>query len=297
MKDNPALDRQIIERESGRRLRFIRYSEIDPSPRKDWLVGGIIGEGELVCIFGAPGSGKSVLASDLTAHVAAPYANWLGRAVGDGPALYVAAERAALVKRRLAAWRQYHGHEDIPLAVLSGTIDFRTSRSTVDEIVAFGRDLAEEANIPLKMVVIDTVSRALAGGDENSPKDMGALVGNLTAIQEATGAAVLVLHHIPQDGAQRMRGHGALIGAVDVSISVEKHATARTATVSKTSDGEEGESVSFTLESVDIADSGTTAPVVIHADARQCGRLSVSFGTATRAPSASSKTCAWTASH
>ena len=249
-----------------RSLRFTRYADIDPAPRKDWLVDGFIGEGEMVCIFGAPGSGKSVLASDLAAHVAAPYANWLGRPISHGPVLYVAAERAALVRRRLAAWRQYHSYDDIPLAVLSGTIDLRTSRSTVDEIIAYGRDLSEEANIPLKMVVIDTVSRALAGGDENSPKDMGALVGNLTAIQEATGAAVCVLHHIPQDGAQRMRGHGALIGAVDVSIGVEKHATSRTAVVGKANDGDEGESVSFTLDSVAIAEN-TTAPIVVLSDA------------------------------
>ena len=38
-----------------------------------------------------------------------------------------------------------------------------------------------------------------------------------------------------------MRGHGALIGAVDVSIGVEKGTSARTATVHKTNDGEEGE--------------------------------------------------------
>jgi hypothetical protein len=107
------------------------------------------------------------------------------------------------------------------------------------------------------------VSRALNGGDENSPKDMGALVGNASLIQAGTRAAVLLLHHIPADGTQRLRGHGALLGAVDVSISVEKHAAGRTATLDKANDGEEGERVSFTLQSVQIADDGTTAPVVV----------------------------------
>jgi len=42
--------------------------------------------------------------------------------------LYVAAERAALVRRRFAAWRLSHDINDIPLAILSGTIDLRSTR-------------------------------------------------------------------------------------------------------------------------------------------------------------------------
>lgn len=246
-------------------LRLTLYGDIDPQPRKAWLVSGLLGEGELSAIFGPPSCGKSVLAGSLAAFVARG-AIWLGREVSPGAVLYIAVERAALVKRRLAAIRKYHDWPDLPLGVLQGAIDLR-NWSSVDEITATAKELADIYRQPLRLIVIDTVSRALAGGDENSPKEMGALVNGAASLQEATGAHVCLIHHVPQDGSQRLRGHGALLGAVDTTLSVEKAATGvRTATVDKANDSEEGERLAFSLESVEIADDSTTAPVVIPAD-------------------------------
>jgi hypothetical protein len=112
------------------------------------------------------------------------------------------------------------------------------------------------------LIVIDTLSRALAGGDENSPKDMGAIVTTTAQLQEATGGHVLWIHHMPHDG-DRMRGHGALLGAMDTTLHVCKSGTGRTATVVKANDSEEGECITFDLESVQIGEDGTTAPVVV----------------------------------
>ena len=116
------------------------------------------------------------------------------------------------------------------------------------------------------LVIIDTISRALAGGDENSSKDMGAIVTTTARLQEATSAHVQWVHHVPIDGGERLRGHGALLGALDTTIIVEKLASGtRTATVIKANDSEEGERIAFTLESVEIGPE-TTAPVVVPAD-------------------------------
>jgi hypothetical protein len=70
---------------------------------------------------------------------------------------------------------------------------------------------------------------------------------------------------MPQDGAERLRGHGALLGAMDTTVHVAKSGGLRTATVIKSNDAEEGESIAFTLESIIIGED-TTAPVVIPAD-------------------------------
>jgi len=112
------------------------------------------------------------------------------------------------------------------------------------------------------LVVIDTLSRALAGGDENSPKDMGAIVNSTAHLQDKTKAHILWVHHMPHEG-ERMRGHGALLGAMDTTLHVVKSAGERTATVVKANDSEEGERVAFQLESVVVGDDGTTAPVVV----------------------------------
>ena len=95
---------------------------------------------------------------------------------------------------------------------------------------------------------------------------MGGIVTATAKMQADTGAHVLWVHHVPHE-AERMRGHGALLGAVDTAIHVTKLESCRKATVTKANDSEEGEAVTFDLESVTIGDDGTTAPVVVAADA------------------------------
>jgi energy-coupling factor transporter ATP-binding protein EcfA2 len=266
----PIEEREIWRRKPAQ-LRFTLYRDIEAEPQKLWLVHDYLGAGELSCIFGPPGSGKSVFAGDLAAHVAAGR-TWFGRRVQSGAVLYVAIERAALVKRRLAAFREHHMVSEIPLAVVSGQVDLRTSQESAEEIIEYARRIGEIGEVPTSLILIDTVSRALAGGDENSPKDMGSLVGNLAHIQEQTGAHVAALHHIPADGTQRLRGHGALLGACDTTIKVESLNGCRAGTVDKVNDGPDGERVAFELKTVELhfdpeTNTTTTAPVVIPADA------------------------------
>ena len=112
------------------------------------------------------------------------------------------------------------------------------------------------------------MSRALCGGDENSPKDMGGLIANIGRIQSAIGVHIALTHHQPVDGKERMRGHGALLGAVDTTVHVVNKDGTRLAEVVKSSDHEEGQRIAFTLKSVIIdQDDGygdpVTAPVVV----------------------------------
>ena len=110
------------------------------------------------------------------------------------------------------------------------------------------------------------MSRALCGGDENSPKDMGALIANLGRIQSAIDIHLPLTHHQPAEK-ERMRGHGALLGAVDTTVHVTKSSAGRLAEVVKSSDHEEGQRLAFFLKSVTIGtdEQGDpiTAPVVV----------------------------------
>jgi hypothetical protein len=251
-------------------LRFTLFADIDPEPRKVFLIESLIGANETSGFAGAPGSGKSVLAGDMACHVAGGLP-WLGRRVNKGAVLYVAAERAKLTERRFAAFRKHHGRNDLPLAVIAGAVDFLSSGQHVDEIAGHALALAALSSLPVVLIVIDTVSRVLNGGDENSPKDMGALVANVAYLQEATGAHVLLIHHVPQDGNVRLRGHGALLGSLDTVIAIEKGGQIRTATVIKDNDGVEDQRLAFDLKSVTLSIDPdtleeTSAPVVVGAE-------------------------------
>ena len=138
--------------------------------------------------------------------------------------------------------------------------NFRNSKA-VAFIINTVRAVEKKAEQKVVLVIIDTVSRALFGGDENSSKDMGELITAIGTIQHAVSTTILLLHHVPHES-DRMRGHGNLLGAVDTTIRVEKGIVHRTATVIKANDAHEGEQVGFSLESVELP-SGSQAPVVV----------------------------------
>src|SRR6202022_1054867 len=127
--------------------------------------------------------------------------------------------RAAVVRRRFAAFRQEHPGLEVklPIGIVSGFIDLCSNN---DHAVGLVKLVAEfEAAIggdkTTSLVVIDTVNRTLAGGDENGSKEMGAFVAMTGFIQSQTKAHILAIHHPPVEGTPRLRGHGALLGALD----------------------------------------------------------------------------------
>jgi AAA domain len=248
-----------------RKGRFLLFCELDAQSSKEWLVHNLLGHGEASVFYGKPGDGKSVLAEDLGLHVAWGQP-WHGRPVRRGAVLYVALERRKLVERRAIAFRERYCVQDLPFAIASGMYDFR-DRRTAKHIIDMVRQVEALTGEQVVLIVIDTLSRALCGGDENSSKDMGAIVATTTFLQQGTDAHIMWIHHVPIDGSERMRGHGALLGAMDTTISVVKADTGRTATVVKANDSEEGERVVFTLESVpigcDVDGNQTTAPVIL----------------------------------
>lgn len=272
-ESNDDLDRVVVALDKKKREPKVRhcvtmFGDIDRAPRKNWIVRGLLGAGELSCLYGPPGCGKSVLAGDLAAHVAAGD-QWFDRHVAHGSVLYVAAERPQIVMRRFAALRIGYGWKQLPLAIVSGMVDLRSNRADVDAIIAHAETLHRATSLAVNLIVIDTLSRVLNGGDENSPKDMGVLVAALADLQSTTGAHILGLHHVPHE-ANRMRGHGALLAACDATVRVEKLAGVRVATLEKSNDAIEGAKLLFNLDSVEIhrdqTGEITSAPVVVPSD-------------------------------
>ena len=242
------------------------YKDFALDARKEWVVRDFLGVGEFSIWFGEPGTGKSVLLGDLALHVAAGL-DWQGHPVRRGLAVYVALERPALVERRALAFRIRTELADIPFVILRGPIDFtaKGTAGTLKKRILEAQALTGET---LSLVVIDTVSIALCGADENSSQAMGAFVATVHALQAAFPQAhIIAAHHQPHD-ANRLRGHGALLGAVDTTVEVSgKKAELRTAAVRKNNDGPEGSTVHFRLESVtlnvDEDGNATTAPFVV----------------------------------
>lgn len=82
---------------------------------------------------------------------------------------------------------------------------------------AEAKRLARCASRP-DVLVLDSLSRAIVGADENTSTTMSKAMAGLAHLREAFGARLLiVLHHTPQ-GVNRPRGHGALLAGVDCAV-------------------------------------------------------------------------------
>ncbi|MGH8302828.1 MAG: AAA family ATPase, partial [Steroidobacteraceae bacterium] len=164
---------------------------------------------------------------------------------------------------RVAAWRKRHGmtgRDDTPFAAITSSIDLCHAESTdINELIDTIR--AQMPNTVL--IVIDTVSRALAGGNENAPDDMGALVASLDRLRDALGCHVCAVHHVGKDASRGSRGHSLLHCGVDTEILVTREAGSgiATATITKQRDGIAGGQIAFRLLSVELGQDQDGDPV------------------------------------
>lgn len=219
------------------RLADLARQATDGAP---YLVKGLLQQRSHAVLYGAPGQGKTFVALDLAYHVAAGRP-WHGHRVAEGCALYLAFEGMGGIARRAAALMRHYGDADVPLFVQAADYNLReqAGRKALAEMVA---------GLPAtpKLIVIDTLARAMKGGDENSAQDMGALNDAIGALIEASGACVLVIHHSGKNKAAGARGSSALLGAIDTEIEVAD----RSITATKQRDLEMGDPLGFRLHPV-----------------------------------------------
>lgn len=179
------------------------------------LVKGLLDQGAMTVLYGDSNVGKTFVAMDLGWHIAQgrPYS---GLKVSGGLVLYVAAEGGLAAKRRVRALREKYGAAGGRFKLLVSPVNLRNPDADLGPLLELIAGLDER---PV-LIVIDTLSRAMAGGDENSSVDMGALVRAFDAIRAATLAHLLVVHHTGKDAAKGARGHSLLRAATDTELEV-----------------------------------------------------------------------------
>jgi len=203
-------------------------------PPVNWLVRGIFPLGACCLIASPPNVGKSMLSLDMAAKVAG-YPDSLspdyafGAAVAaHGRAVYVSAEDdEPEIHRRL--WSLCGGVMPERLHVLSlpdvghfGIIEADRATKEFKPTEAW-RDLVTEIReLPdVKLILLDTL-QALTTGDTNTVEATQPLMNEATALASATGACVLLVHHVAKgstkeirtalDAMESIRGSGAIAG-------------------------------------------------------------------------------------
>ena len=238
-----------LDDESALSYRVLSIEDLFAMPPPEWLVDTIIPKNELSVLYGPPGEGKTFIALDLSLHVAAGR-DWHGQTTKPGRVLYIAGEGVSGLPSRIKAWHQHNGYEPVKdFYVLPEAVEFLDPAS----MFRLSNTISEMGKFDL--IVIDTVARAMADGDENSATDMGKFIKSCDQLQKVHGASVLGIHHSGKDTAKGLRGSSSLKGAVNTSLSCKKVDDNQIRlTFEKQKDVEMGEPISFDMVQVQIGD-------------------------------------------
>lgn len=231
-------------------------------------------------LFGPSGSGKSFLTLDMAMHLAMGK-DWAGFKCKQKMAvLYICTESGSSFGKRAVAARKRVGVKEgapiteFPFAYYPAHVDLLNNKDHIKLIVKLIDDLEKRSGYKCGLVIVDTLSAAFGGGNENS-EDMTKFVNNMAGIKYARKVAVKIVHHTGKDESAGARGHSSLKGNIDTEIQVraEKRGDKwyRSFSSTKQKDDETGNQKRFGLQIVELGrdednDAITTCTVTIEGE-------------------------------
>lgn len=247
--DIPEPQETAIEEEEDARedadsiFELFDIGELEAMPPPTWLIKDVLVDDGLSVLYGDPGAGKSFLAIDMGLRIANGM-DWHGAQATPTGVLYIAGEGKRGLGKRIKGWRKHHGLEgvEVPFLLLPTAVEIgdEKQRGKLLRTIDAAKD---KAGFDIGLIVIDTVSRALAGGDENSQEAMGQFVSACDAIKAHAGGALLGVHHSGKDKDKGMRGSTVLLGACDAVMKATKSEHLVTLTTEKQKDAEEAQPI------------------------------------------------------
>ena len=245
--DPDAMD-EVIERQLAAECRKKRFEALpvyalETLPSLRWCIKGVFPSVGLVAIYGPSGSGKSFLAIALAASIAegSPF---FGHITRPASVLYVGLEGEGGYRGRVAAWQRISGRG------MSGGLALVLQPFCLTD----PQDVADLAAIcPVGcVIIIDTLNRAAPDMDENSSRDMGAIIEGAKKLQRLITGLVVLVAHTGKDSSKGLRGHSSLFAALDAAVLVSREGDVRSWKVDKAKDGKDGETHRFVLQVVEV---------------------------------------------
>ena len=204
------------------RFRFVSRERMQNIRPPAWLINGLLPVQSYAILYGAPGTFKTFLALDIALSVAAGMgmgeaANWPDIEEA-GPVLYCAGEGRSSITKRVRAWENtnFYGNrvEDFNLVDPVPLVS--------EDIGVFIEGAKQLSPNGYKLVVIDTVGRAMQGMNENSQEHASGFTQKVEHLQKELGAAVLALHHTGKGDTNSARGSSVFGADADVMLKLER---------------------------------------------------------------------------
>ena len=246
-------------------LAFRTFDQCSNEPPKPWAIKGVLALDEDSSWFGPPGGLKSALLTDVAVHLATGR-DWRGHTTKQPlGCVYFALERAALTRRRLAAYAVRDRLRSLPIAVTGEIIDL-IDVACVDTIADTVKVAETKFAHPVGLLVFDTYSKGIAagGGDEDKAQHANIVAANLKLIHERLTHPVHIatIGHTGKDEARGERGSSAKLGHVDLAVQISGE-TVRTATIVKGNDQPDGPITSFKAEEIAVGNDDDGEPLVV----------------------------------
>jgi RecA-family ATPase len=222
------------------RIPYRRFDEMRGAVTKRHTIKGIFARGETSAWIAPPGGMKSALMASAAIAVASG-ADWFGKRNKEACAVVIfALERADLVQRRIEAHSARSGLTELPIVIVSATIDLMRFE-TVAKVVSTIREVEADYGRRVGLVIFDTFAKLIAaGGGDETQKDQGAVFANVQRVKNETDVHVALVGHSGKDVSRGARGSNAILGDVDMMVEISGDIV-RTATVTKANDSQQPE--------------------------------------------------------
>lgn len=226
----------------------------------DELVEGLLTLCSLTVLYGDSNSGKTFFALSLATAVATGEPCY-GRRVDAGLVLYLASEAPGSIRARMQALKKFHKCDLRRLAMVPVPLNFYSGEKDVTDVLAAVKSIEAMKGERVRLIIGDTLARMSAGANENSGEDMGPVMARFDRLSQATGAAVLIIHHSGKDQARGARGWSGIRAHIDTEIEVTEVNDDRTASVTKQRElPSKGDDIPFRLEVVQMGETKFGAP-------------------------------------
>jgi hypothetical protein len=203
------------------RFDLISLADLSASmPPPTWLIPDFIPERGAVQFFGKRKSFKTFLALDLALGVASGKQTF-GFTPAQNSVVYCVGENAStFALNHVPAWRAAHDATsgDFPFFTVPAVPRAIAPSETVELIAAIKAKTERPS-----LVVIDTVSRAMRGLDENTYKDMSRFSEACDELRYQLGCTVLVVRHVGKTEGKSGRGSGVLEDDFDTVVEIERN--------------------------------------------------------------------------
>ena len=225
---------------------------------QEFIIEGLFAENEVTIMYADPKVGKTALNLTLSLHKSCGMDLGELKMHGANPCLYYALEGKRAIEMRIDAWKRHHREEGvelpdhIPMFTVERPTNFLKEETRIEEcnkIIAANNYCLKKYGKPLGIISLDTLTRAMSGGDQNSVDDTSSLF-ELVGLLRMGGvtASIVIVHHKGKSG--QLRGSTNLLAEADLALDITKEGPLIRARVAEARSMEEGGIFSFNTKTI-----------------------------------------------